>query len=418
MTSSILIYLIFFFLSPAIAEFYHEPRLILILRVLATIFILKGINTVSFAQITKNLDFKTIMLISISTSIGYGGISAIFGFLGFGVWSLVFGKITSQIVEVIISLWKFPVILKPSIKKKEFKELAGFGSGISLSNILFYGTSNIDYLIIGKFLNPYALGLYTRAFNLVTHALDQIMGGIYNVIFPAFAAVQNEKEKLRKAYLRIVKTVSYILFPILFSLFILSDYVIKGLYGVKWSGAIPSFKILLIAGIFRVTLKYSGAVAHATGHVFAEAFRQLIYFLILGGCAFYLIRFGIEGVAFAVLIARLWMFLALNHLAIRILSSSWREFLKAHIPALANSFILVSVNLFLVFCLENYFSASSNEIKLLIAFIINILVFLSAIIFIPVSIKGDTFNWIIDKYRKFIPQIFLKFYFAFNAQNK
>ena len=333
-TSSILIFAIFYMFAPAISNFYNEPRLISILRVLAVIFILKGISTVSYAQIMKQLDFKTIMLINISASAIYGLVSATLAIIGWGVWSLVYGMLASQFLSLLLSVYKFPVKLKPSLKKKEFKELAGFGSGISLSNILFYGSSNVDYLIIGKYMTPYALGLYTRAFNLVSNTMNQITGGIYNVLFPAFAAVQDEKERLRKAYLRTVQTVSYILFPILFTLVITGDYVIKGLYGLKWTGAVNSLKILTIAGLFRVSLKYSGAIAHATGRVYAETFRQLIYFLVLGISAFYLIRYGIEGVAWAVVIARIWMFAALSYLAIQIVGSSWKEFLKFIYPVL------------------------------------------------------------------------------------
>jgi O-antigen/teichoic acid export membrane protein len=414
MCSSILIYLVFYFSSPAMGEFYHEARLVPILRVLSIIFVLKGINTVSYAQITKDLDFKTIMIINLSTSIIYGIVSAALAILGQGVWSLVYGKIASQSLAVIMSIYKFPVKLKPVIKRKEFKELAGFGGGISLSNILFYGSSNIDYLLIGRFMNPIALGLYTRAFNLVSNTMDQITGGIYNVLFPAFAAVQDEKERLRRAYLRTVKTVSFILFPILFIIIIDGDYIVKGLYGSKWTGAIASLKILAIAGLFRVSLKYSGAVAHATGRVYAETLRQVIYFIVLGICAYYLIRFNIEGVAWAVVIARFVMFVTLSHLALQIVESSWKEFLKAHIPGIANSIVVIPVNLLLIYVFENLAGLKINEIKLAIFVIINVPIFISAIVFMPSAVKGDTFDWLIEKYSKFIPKKFVKFYLSFN----
>ncbi|OGU65388.1 MAG: hypothetical protein A2W30_09065 [Ignavibacteria bacterium RBG_16_36_9] len=414
--SSILIFLVFYFTAPAIAGFYNEPKLISILRALAVLFILQGISTVSYSQIMRELDFKTITIIHIFTSIVYGTVSASLALINFGVWSLVLGKISSQFLGLILSVYKFPAKLKPSIRKKEFKELIGFGSGVSLSNILFYGTTNIDYLLIGKFLNPQALGLYTRAFNFVTQTMGQITAGTQIVLFPAFSAVQDNKEKLRRAYLRTVQTVSYILFPVLFSMVVVSDYIVKGLYGTKWVGTIPSLKILLLAGVLRVTLQYSGSIAHATGKVYSEVIRQLFYFLILAGCALYLIRFGIEGVAFAVLIARIWMFIALSQLAIKIINSSWKEFFKAHIPAVANSILMVLLNLILVFTIENVVSIPSNEIKLLIIVLLNIPFFLATIVFMPLSIKGDTFDWLLDKYKKYIPSKFLQFYLAFNSQ--
>lgn len=413
--TSIVIYIIFYFTAPLMAEFFREQKLISILRVLATLFIISGLSTVSYGQMQKELDFKGIMIISISSNCAYGVISATLAILGYGVWSLVFGRVIASILSSIMTVNRYPLHWKPLIRKKEFKEVAGFGSGVSLSNILFYGTSNIDYLLIGRFINPYSLGLYTRAFNSVTEIIERISGGIYNVLFPAFALVQDEKEKLRKAYLRTIQTVSYILFPILFSAVVAGDYIIKGLYGSKWAGAINSFKILALAGVLSITLRYSGAVAYATGRIYAEVFRQLVYFLVLGVSAYYLIRFGIEGVAFAVLIARVWMFLALNYLAIQIVESSWKEFLKAFIPGTANSVIMILANVFLIFIIHNFLSAFPNEIELLIIVLIDAAVYLSAIVFMPASIKGDTSDWLIEKYRKYIPSKLVRFYFNFNA---
>ena len=68
----------------------------------------------------------------------------------------------------------------------------------------------------------------------------------------------------------------------------------------------------------------------------------------------------------------------------------------------------------MIFALENLFTIPSNEIKLAILVIVNIAVFISMIVFMPSSIKGDTFDWLIEKYERYIPSMFLRFYFAFN----
>jgi len=417
-TASVLIYLIFYFSAPLIADFYNEPKIIPIIKVLSFLFLIKAVATVSYSQLQKNLDFKTLMVVSITNSFTYGVTSSVLAIMGFGVWSLVYGSLAAAIINGFLILRKSPANLKPLLKKNEFKELAGFGSGVSLSNILLYGSSNVDYLIIGKFINPYALGLYTRAFNLMTESISRISGGIYNVLFPAFSAAQNEKQKLRIAYLRTIKTLSYFIFPVLAVMIINADYIIKGLYGVKWAGAVPVFRILAFGGILRATLPYSGAIAHATGRVYAEVFQQLVYFLILGGVAWYTIRFGIEGVAFAVVAALIWMFFAQSWLALKIIESSWKEFLYSLIPALGNLIVMVCINMILVFLIEKFFFEMKAEIKLIIMLILNAAAFLSVIVFLPSSIKGDTFDWLIEKYKKYLPSFFLRFYFSFNQSGK
>lgn len=416
--SSLTIYFVFYFLSPIIAGYYDEPRLIEIIKVLAFLFIIRGLNTVSFGQLQKNLDFKTIMVINIGSTAAYGLASCAFAIGGLGVWSLVYGKIISASFACILTLWKYPANLKLLIKKKEFKDLAGFGSGVSLSNILLYGSSNIDFLLIGKFINAYSLGLYTRAFNLMTQSISKVTGGMYNVMFPAFAAAQDDKQKLRTAYLRTIKTVSYFIFPILVIMIVNADYVIKGLYGAKWAGAVPVFQILAFGGILRATLPYSGSIAHAAGRVYTEVFQQLVYFIVLGVSAFFLLKFGITGVAFAVIIALIWMFAAQSWLALKIIESSWRDLFNALIPGLANLSAAVLINIFFVYIMENYLEYTANEIKLIIAIVFNIILFTSMIVFMPISLKGDTFTWLIEKYKKYIPKFFIKFYYSFNPESR
>jgi O-antigen/teichoic acid export membrane protein len=413
--ASILIYIVFWFASPSIASFFNEERLIWILRALSVLFILKGLTTVSASLLTRELDFKTILIVQISSfTFGYAVISVILAFLGFGVWSLVIGRLLSGIISTVLYLIKSPIPLKPLIRKKEFKDLAGFGSGVSLSRILQYTSSNIDYLIIGKFLTPYKLGLYTRAFNLMTLPVDQISSSIYNVLFPSFSIVQAETDRLRTAYLRTVKTVSFFLLPVLAGMAVSAEYIIKGLYGLQWAGSINVFRILCIGGILRATLSYSGAIAIATGKIFVEVSQQIVYLIILAGCAFYLVRFGIEGVGIAVVLALVWMFIAQSWLAIKIIKTNWSEYFKAMVPGFVNLLVIIALNLFIIFATESIMPNSKYEIKLLITIVLNTIVFLSAIVFIPESIKGDTFNWLLEKYQRFIPAKFKKFYYRFN----
>lgn len=413
--SSGIIYIILWILAPYIGAFYKEERIISIIRVLSLIFLIQGIITVSYGIIRRELDFKYILRIDLGSNIiGYGLTSTVLAVLGFGVWSLVYGRIVTAIVAAIIIMKKVPVNLKPLLKLNEVKDLAGFGGGISLSNFLFYASSNIDLLIIGKFLNSHMLGLYSRALNLMKESLTKITGGIYNVLFPAFAAVQDDPEKLRIAYFRTIQTVTYFVYPILISMIVTAEIVIKGLFGTKWAGAVTSFQLLGIAGLLRVTLQYSGALAHATGRVYVEATQQLVYLVVLGICSYYAVQFGIEGVAVSIIIANIWLFVAQSWLSIRILNSTWTEFFKAMIPAFVNMILIMNLNIILFLALEKFLLVLKYEILLLIVLLSNVFFFIACIVFVPSFLKGDTFDWLIEKYRRYIPLHFLKFYLRFN----
>ena len=251
----------------------------------------------------------------------------------------------------------------------------------------------------------------------MTLPVDKISGSIYNVLFPSFSVVQSETEKLRMAYLRTVKTVTFFLFPVLAGMAVSAEYIIKGLYGLQWSGSIEVFRILCIGGILRATLSYSGAMAVATGKIFIEVSQQVVYLLILGSISLFLVRFGIEGVGIAVVLALIWMFIAQSWLAIKIIKSNWNDYLKCMLPGFINLIIIVALNLTIIFLIETFIPAAKNEIKLAFTLVLNTVVFLMAIVFVPEKLKGDTFNWLLEKYQRFVPASIKKFYYMFNENS-
>jgi len=88
------------------------------------------------------------------------------------------------------------------------------------------------------------------------------------------------------------------------------------------------------------------------------------------------------------------------------------------IPGLVNLVFMSLINLVFIFFIESYFYFLRNEFKLIAAVAVNIIVFLSIAVFIPYSIKGDTFDWLLEKYKKFIPSFFTRFYFSFNDRSR
>ena len=418
-----LFFAVFWSFAPWIAGFYNKlsvydtEKLISIFKVLSILFIIKGLTATSYSLIIRRIDFKSILHIELTSFVlGYSLVSILFAAFGFGVWSLVYGRLAASVISSAITLYKVPPTFKFLFKKKEFMELFTFGSGVSISKLVNYAGDNMDYLIIGKFLPAVKLGLYRKAYNQMTLPITQVSSSIFNVLFPAFSKVQDEKEKLRTAYLRTVKTVAFLLFPVLAAMLISGEYIIIGLFGPNWAGAVNVFKILVIAGFFRVTLSYSGAVALATGRIYTEVAQQTVYVLLLTGGAFLGVKYGIEGVGLAVVIALAWLFIAQSYLAIKIIESNWINFLKSLVPGLGNAAFMILVNIAAIYFIELLVSTLPMPVKLIIIIFICAVTFLAAILFMPSFIKNDAFSWLLEKYDKRIPKKFQNIYFKFNAK--
>ncbi len=404
---SLAAYIFVWFTSPLVASFFNEQSLTDLIRIYTLSIFFFSISSILRGLLIKKLDFKSIFYSdTISLLIGYSAISIILALNEFGVSSLIYGTLAKELLSL-ITIYLFGR-LKLSFKYNsgKLKSIFYYSGGIGLSNIFSYTANNADYVVIGKLLNSSALGLYTRAFNIMTLPLSKISMTLFEVIFSVFSEIQNDLERIKNIYLKTVKVIALLTFPILASMILGSELIINGIYGQKWSGAIKVLQILCVAGFFRVITNSAGAVTKATGKVYAEVWRQMIYALLLIVGAVMGVKFGIEGVGFAVVISSIWLYVSMSHLAIKIVGISWFVFLKAHIPGTIVLAIVTLADLIVLFAM-NYFLYSQNYIlKLLIFIIISSSVTLISINLLPVKLIGGEGRELISSYMTKIKSFF------------
>ena len=406
----ILIYVIIWFLAPFIALFFKETRLVLILRIISVSVPMNSIATTGMSMLQREMKFKSLFFIdATSYFVGYLLIGIILALSGFKVWSLVIGVAAEQFINLVLVLFitKFPK--KFLIKIKESKELLRFGSGIGLINIFTFFANNIDNIVIGRFLTSGQVGLYNRAFQLMKLPSIGISEPVSNVLFSSYSGLQDDIKSIEKAFLRSINAVALISFPILISMALLSKYIILGLYGSNWEGAIKVFQILCIAGILKVIYNLTEPVTRATGKVFAEVWRQFVFVVMLAGGVVIGVHYGIEGVGIAVLAASIWLYLSMASISIKILKSSWKNYFLSQLYGFYLSIILLVLILFMVFAVEKLLPLVPIIYKLLIFVFIIILAYLSCIIFLPKKVKGSIPGWIMDNYLGRLPSFIQKF---------
>jgi PST family polysaccharide transporter len=168
-----------------------------------------------------------------------------------------------------------------------------------------------------------------------------------------------------------------------------SELIILGIYGEKWSGAILVLQILCVAGFFRVITNNAGAVAKATGKVYEEAWRQLIFAVLLIAGALFGYKYGIEGVGVAVVISSLWFYISMAHLTIRIINITWLDFLKAQLPGFLVLLIVTLINLVSINLLNYLISQDLYLLKLTILLIVSSATFFILIKILPVKMIGE-----------------------------
>lgn len=307
--SGIIIYFVLIFLSYFINLFFKEPLAADVLRVFSLNFIINGITMIPAALMAKEMRFRIISLIDILSS-GIYGVSALFiAYLGYGLWSLVHSVILAALFRCVASCITASYFPKFGWNGKVAVHVIKFGGGLTLASVLNYTARNLDFFVIGKFLGSAQLGLYKRAYDLAVIPKEKVADSLSRVLLPFLCKIREDKAWTKSAFLKTNKTIALICVPVLLFSFLSAPEIINVLYGEQWTGAIKSFQIMSLGGIFYALFAPFGSVLVAYGKTRLYLSVQTIYSLLLLVLTLVGVNYGIEGVSIGVVVS---LFIVLN----------------------------------------------------------------------------------------------------------
>ena len=192
-------------------------------------------------------------------------------------------------------------------------------------------------------------------------------------------------------------------FPVFVGMLVSGKYIITGLYGDNWIGAVPAFQVLCLMGLIRLILILTGPVIQAMGKVHAEMRRQIVFFGLLTLTCLIAVPEGIAAVGIAVVSATLWLYLANAGLAIKLLGTTWEAFFKVQMPGYLLAGIVGLVDMLVLYLLEG--EIASAEIMLIILMLSSCLAYLVGFFGLPASWMGGVPEWVLEKYSHRLPSI-------------
>ena len=204
---------------------------------------------------------------------------------GYGVWALVAQSLVSQCATTMI-MW-FTVRWRPTFEFswRSFSTLFSFGSKILATNFLITFSVNIRNLIIGKVYSSASLAYFDRGKQFPSLIIDNINSSIQSVLFPVLADQQDSKESVKTIVRRSIKTSTYIIFPLVIGLMVVSEPLIRCLLTDKWIGAIPYIRIFcmmyLLMPMQIANMEAIKALGHSGTSLKIEIIKKIIELIIL-----------------------------------------------------------------------------------------------------------------------------------------
>ncbi len=247
---SLVLYGILFFSAPLIANFYGEPQLVLITRVLSLNFVIQAFNIVQLTKLAIEMDFKTRAIINTFSVLISGVLALVMAYNGCGVWSLIAQTLTKTGITILLLLFIKRWMPKLIFSVSSFRSLFRFGSKLLLASTLSSLMYNLYSFLIGKYFSAKQLGYYTKSLyftNIIASTASEVL---HNVTFPVMSSVQDEQERLTNIYRKLIKFTMFIVAPALLGFALISEPFIRLCLTEKWLPAVPIIRWLCLARLF------------------------------------------------------------------------------------------------------------------------------------------------------------------------
>src|SRR4030067_700590 len=245
---SLILYIAVFIAAQYIGAFFGNNEAVTVLRVLCLSFLFQPFNIISNALMKKEFYFKRLFNITLWPAIFSSLASIILAYYGFGVWALVLGILTGNLLNAVFA-W-LSISWRPAFKFNMgiVKDMLNFGGAISMQNVIIWFENTFDDILVGRWLGTPLLGVYRLGYNIAIIPASQIAGPINDVVYSTFVKLQDNKADLKRFFLYIIKYVSLITFPVGAFLFTASGILVTTVLGEKWSESIQVIQFVSVYG--------------------------------------------------------------------------------------------------------------------------------------------------------------------------
>jgi O-antigen/teichoic acid export membrane protein len=246
---AVALYGVLFIAAPYIGRFFGQPVLTVIVRVMGLSLIVNALSLVQHTVLIQQIDFKKQAIVRL-VGVAFSGGAAIFmAYAGWGVWSLVARFMVLDLITTVLYWMLGGWQPSGNFSRASFRRLFGFGWRILAAALLDKFYFHIYKLLIGRFFSAASLGYYSQASNFTNMVINTLFRTVQSVTYPVLAKLQDDRERLKVGYRKILQLSSFIIVPALSGLAVLAEPVVVVLVGEKWLPCVPMLQLLCLSGL-------------------------------------------------------------------------------------------------------------------------------------------------------------------------
>lgn len=229
------------------AQFYKDPRLAMVLPVLAIGSFVSGFENIGTVAFRKELDFGKEFRFLLSKKVIAFTVTISMAFAFESYWALVAGTVVGKVCMVLISYQVHPY--RPRFSLAATRDLFHFSRWLFLSNLVMFLQNKSDAFILGRTVGAADLGLYKIASEIAVLPSTELIAPINRAVFPAYSMLSNDLEKLGEKFLEVFRFIAVIALPVSIGLVCVADLAVRVLLGPKWEAAVPLLQLFVVCGL-------------------------------------------------------------------------------------------------------------------------------------------------------------------------
>lgn len=238
--------------------FSFDPNITLPLFLVSFTYLVSPLISIPLVLIERENRFKDVAICNLIISLVSNSLTAVFVLMGLGIWAIVWAMLSGSLAWIVLARrfhpWRPP--LRFSLER--WRDVLSFGSNLLINDLLNRVRSNVDYLIVGKYLGVEALGMYYFAFNAGSGITFSLLNTFMTPLYPYICAARNDYGQFKHRYFSSLKKVSLILVPLICLQASLAPIYVPIVFGKKWVPAIP---ILILICLSVIPVIYSWAAS-------------------------------------------------------------------------------------------------------------------------------------------------------------
>jgi len=342
---SMSMYIILWFCAPLIADFYGQPELLKISRVLFLTFLFSGISLSYHAYLFRFLMVREKAAIEILSCVVAGLVAIFLAIKGYGYWALVANSVLisliSSVLRIIIVPWR------PSFKfnLRPVWEMFGFSFKLVIASFVGQIQGNIFSVILGRAYTEREVGFYSQGNKWTVMGQGVITGTVNSVAQPALSRMAHDSKRSLAGFRKFMRLTACMVCPAMLGMAFIAPQLIQ-VINPEFLPSVPVMQFCSIGCIAASLSNMYGQMVIAHGRSDKNLLMSLLGAALQIAMAFVVYRYGINAIALTVAVCNFVIMAAWHLMSSKYVGYSVPQLLMDFLPYAGLSVLVMTATFF------------------------------------------------------------------------